>query len=76
MSASTPTASYTAWREMGADVGPHDFDDVIRGEGEACLCDCSQHGQALRRDLEPPLPEQVSWVDHHEYTLCANYDDV
>ena len=53
----------------GADVSPDDLDQVLRREVRPAR-HRPQDGQALRRDLEALLAEQMRRVDRHGNTMC------
>ena len=76
---SAPRASYTAWREIGADLGPHDLVDVVGGAVRS-VGHRAQHRQALGRDLQAVLAEQRTvvdgWVPQHGLTVRPILDRV
>ena len=53
----------------GADVGPDEFEHIFRGEMSPAR-HRPQDGQALRGDLETPLPKELGGVHRHDPTMC------
>jgi len=62
-----PRASYTAWCEMGADLGPDRLGHGV-GRDVGLSRHRAQDRQALRRHLETVLSEEISRCEGHDST--------